>query len=162
LTASKKKMTDWINNKFGLQLSNNDLTNVKDFSLIWNIYDNLVFESSFSIENAENIYQEIEIGENEINEILEYFKSRYVKNGETNHRFNHLNFRTNDRMEFVRDVLSGNINDIKNKALAITIIVYRFRNNLFHGIKDFRIIDQQNDNFHNANQFLQIMINKFQ
>ncbi len=155
-------MTDWINNKFGLQLSNNDLTNVKDFSLIWNIYDNLVFESSFSIENAENIYQEIEIGENEINEILEYFKSRYVKNGETNHRFNHLNFRTNDRMEFVRDVLSGNINDIKNKALAITIIVYRFRNNLFHGIKDFRIIDQQNDNFHNANQFLQIMINKFQ
>ena len=50
----KKKMTDWINNKFGLQLSNDGLMNVKDFSLIWNIYDNLIFQSNFSIDLAQH------------------------------------------------------------------------------------------------------------
>lgn len=155
-------MTNWINNKFGLQLSEEDLTNVKNFALMWNIYDNLIFQSNFTISNAENEYQNVDFEDNELEEIFNYFKNRYIDNGETNHRFDNLNFRPNDRREFVRDVLLENVQEARNKALAVTIIIYRFRNNLFHGLKDFRVIDEQNDNFDNANQFLKIVINKFQ
>jgi len=155
-------MTNWINNKFGLQLSEEDLTSVKDFTLMWNIYDNLIFQSNFTIANAENEYQNVDFEDNELEEIFNYFKNRYIDNGETKDRFDNLNFRPNDRGEFVRDVLLENDQEVENKALAITIIIYRFRNNLFHGLKDFRVIDEQKDNFDNANRFLKIVINKFQ
>ena len=154
-------MTEWINNRFGLQLSDDDLRNVKNFSLIWNIYENIVFQSNFSIACAEQKYANRIFNIDEIQPTFEYFKNRYISNGATNGRFNQLRFRANDRKDFVHDVLLENITDNSNKILAITIIIYRFRNNLFHGLKDYRVIDQQDENFKNANKFIIIIMNNF-
>lgn len=154
-------MIDWINNKFGLDLSEDEISNVRDFSLTWNIYDNLVCQSDFSIARIEQAYSNKVFSENEIRPFFEYFKNRYIENNNTNERFHYLRFRRNDREEFVRNVLLENITDLKSKVLAISIIVYRFRNNLFHGLKDFRFIEQQEINFDNANSFLRIIMNQF-
>jgi len=154
-------MIEWINNKFGLNLVEDEIKNVRDFSLTWNIFDNLVCQSEFSIRRIEVEYSIIDFTNEEIQPYFEYFRNRYVAENVINERFNYLRFRSNDREEFVRDVLLGNILDIKSKVLAITIIIYRFRNNLFHGLKDFRFINQQEKNFDNANNYLRIIINKF-
>jgi hypothetical protein len=45
-------------------------------------------------------------------------------------------------------------NNGRGVILAISIIIYRYRNNLFHGIKDIPKIDAQIENFKNANSFL--------
>jgi hypothetical protein len=64
---------------------------------------------------------------------LAYFRERYVVEDAPNHRFDALNFRARDRRP---------------------LIVYRLRNNLFHGAKWAYGLAGQHDNFHHANQVL--------
>ena len=154
-------MTEWINNRFGVNLNDENLSSIKEFSLIWNVFEGTVCNNNFSIATAEAQILNRQFNLADFQSNLDYFKDRYVENGATNDRFNFLHFRPNDREELVRQVLLGNNTDIHQIVLAITIIIYRFRNNLFHGLKDIRVIDQQNDNFQNANSFLMTLLNQF-
>lgn len=154
-------VTEWINNRFGVNLNDQDLSSIKDFSLIWNVFEDTVCSNNFSIATAETQILTRQLNLQEFQNTLDYFKNRYVENGSTNQRFGFLHFRPNDREDFVRQVLLGNITDTHQIVLAITIIVYRFRNNLFHGMKDIRVIDQQRDNFQHANSFLTTLLNHF-
>jgi len=154
-------MINWINTKFGLSLSESDLSNVKDFSLIWSIFDRHVCNSGFSITRIEQKYSYMKFDSKEMETFLDYFKKRYIENGVTNERFNKLRLRPNDRSKFVSDILLEGDYNPGNIALAITIIIYRYRNNFFHGLKEFRNIDKQDKNFEVANEFLKTIINKF-
>lgn len=49
-------------------------------------------------------------------------------------------------------------NDI---ILALIIIAYRFRNIFFHGVKDIQVIEEQRENFENANAILKMVLNRF-
>jgi len=155
-------MINWINTKFGLSLSESDLSNVKDFSLIWSIFDRHVCNSGFSITRIEQKYSNMKFDSKEMEFFFDYFKRRYINDiGITNSLFDKLRLRRNDRPQFVQDVMLGKITDLNSKVLAITIIIYRYRNNFFHGLKDYSTIDKQDKNFEVANEFLKTIINKF-
>jgi hypothetical protein len=94
-------------------------------------------------------------------ENFQYFKNRYTENGTTNGRFEHLNFRNGDRKEFVANVLLSNENVTSDIVLALSIIVFRYRNNLFHGSKNFMQIALQEENFRNANQVIKSILTHF-
>ena len=82
---------------------------------------------------------------------LSYFRNRYFNQGIFTSHFDGLNLRSNDSPELVRAVLKGeNINPADNVA-ALLIVVFRLRNNLFHGVKWAYDIHGQLDNFSNAN-----------
>jgi hypothetical protein len=151
-------MVDWINNRFDTNLSDRELNPIKDFTLLWNIFEKMIFNNSFSIPRMSEIIYESDMKIEDFNDIFIYFRNRYVTNREVNRRFYDLNFRNQKRMEFVRDTLiDENQND---KILSVGIIIYRLRNNLFHGLKDFRNLSGQVENFLNANRFLQLFIEK--
>ncbi len=154
-------MTEWINQRFGVNLNDNDLTSIKDFSLVWNVFEGNVFANRFTITRAETEINNRVFEIAEFQAFLDYFKIRYVQNGATNVRFDNLHFRPSDRKVFVQQVLLDTLTDIREIILAITIIIYRLRNNLFHGLKDIRVIDQQRDNFNQANSFLTTLLNHF-
>ena len=154
-------MTEWINQRFGINLNPDDLESIKDFSLIWNIFENNVCQTNFSIASIEKQLQNKNLSLDEFNQLLIYFRNRYVTNGKTNQRFKRLNFRANDKIDLVSDVLLGQQTDTKKIILALVIITYRYRNNLFHGLKDIQVIDQQKDNFDNANRVLTVLLNHF-
>lgn len=154
-------MINWINQHLGIQLNEENLDSVKNFTLIWNVFEAKVFESNFTVDNAERVLNTREFTLDELDEFLAYFSNRYVANNETNERFERLNFRPNDRKNFVRDVLIGNNGEPGNIALAIMIIIYRFRNNLFHGLKEMRNIQEQQGNFEQANNFLKMIVERF-
>ena len=81
---------------------------------------------------------------------MAYFRQRYVSDGQTNHKFESLHFRRNDRRELVEAVLLGHEATAIEIVKALLIIVFRLRNNLFHGIKwAYEMRDQQR-NFENA------------
>ncbi|MDO9511345.1 MAG: hypothetical protein Q7J34_06280 [Bacteroidales bacterium] len=148
-------MIEWINNKFGTDYSAEELNEIKDFTLLWNIFENTIFNAEFSINILE---QEIANRNPNIENFqicFDYFQNRYVNNNQIGNRFQFLNFRRNDREQFVRDVLLGSITTDDEKILAIGIIIYRLRNNLFHGIKDYRYLNGQVENFSHANIFIQ-------
>lgn len=85
---------------------------------------------------------------------LGYFRNRYFSHGEFTYRFNALNFRPPDRRPIVESVLSGASNNPDDVVIALLLIAYRLRNNLFHGMKWGDELRDQEANFKNANQVL--------
>jgi hypothetical protein len=154
-------VTEWINNRFGVTLNEESLSEIKDFSLIWNVFEGRVCNNNFSIAEVQQRIVERKFIADSFASHLQYFKNRYINAGETNERFEFLYFRPNDRREFVRRVLLNELTDIGDVLLAIVIIIYRFRNNLFHGLKDIQVIDQQHTNFETANSFLMIFLDQY-
>ena len=152
-------MITWLNNKFGTTYTEETLSEIKNFTLLWSIYENLIFNNSFSIGRLETEINIRDIRFRDYADIFTYFQGRYTENGSVNNRFQYLSFRPNDRETFVRDVLLGQIQDNNSKILAIGIIIYRFRNNLFHGLKDITQLHGQIDNFIFANNYLKRFIN---
>lgn len=150
--------TEWINQRFGVVFVDDDIKNVKDFSLYWNVFEDTVCANNFSIQIVEQTFQNRNFNRADFQGTIDYFRNRYVTDGILNEKFPHLHFRNNDRQNFVEQVLLGKLDNTNDIILASTIIIYRFRNNLFHGLKDMKTINFQQDNFEIANHFLQAIL----
>jgi len=85
---------------------------------------------------------------------LEYFRCRYFKNGVATHYFSGLHLRKNDCAALVSSVLQRVNANPADCVAALLIIVFRLRNNLFHGVKWEDGMRGQLDNFTHANQVL--------
>jgi len=82
---------------------------------------------------------------------LAYFRERYFSNGAFTHHFDHLHLRPADQPAVVQSVLNGSNNDPRDRLLTVLMIVWRFRNNLFHGAKWAYQLEGQLSNFTHAN-----------
>lgn len=91
---------------------------------------------------------------------LAYFRERYFANGAFTHHFAHLHLRPADQPDLVRSVLDGSNNDPRDRLLAALMIVWRFRNNLFHGEKWAYQLQDQLSNFTNANALLMRLLER--
>jgi hypothetical protein len=91
-----------------------------------------------------------------------HFTNRYYKGDHLTHAFFALNFRRGDRRELVERVMRGQTSNESEILSAILIIVFRLRNNLFHGTKWAYGIQGQLANFRNANKVLMSVIEMHQ
>ena len=87
-------------------------------------------------------------------ESLLYFQQRYYANGVETRHLSGLNLRSNDCRDLVHAVLKGENTNPADCVAALLIVVYRLRNNLFHGAKWAYGIRGQLKNFTNANATL--------
>jgi len=131
------------------------------FTLLWTLFEAQVLESSASArkisEEIRNLEPDIILGD-WFTEHLDYFSGRYVDGNNTNHRFDNLHLRNNDKPNLVRDVLTGKNADPASQLIGCLIIVYRFRNNFFHGIKWAYGLQDQFDNFtHSARLLIKVL-----
>lgn len=85
---------------------------------------------------------------------LAYFRNRYYANGTLTYHFHHLHFRPSDHPDLVRTVIEGVNDEPRNRALGLLMIVWRLRNNLFHGEKWAYELRDQRENFTHANSIL--------
>ncbi|BBI60511.1 hypothetical protein HSBAA_18170 [Vreelandella sulfidaeris] len=127
------------------------------FSLLWTLFEAQMLESNAS---AKKISEKVQSVETEIirggwfAEHLDYFSDRYVDGSNTNQRFENLYLRNNDNPDLVRAVLTGENLEPTSQLIGCLIIVYRFRNNFFHGIKWAYGLQDQLDNFKNSASLL--------
>jgi len=135
------------------ELSNGERSAVAGFSIVWSVFEARALSTNA---NATAIVRFVDgnvasFGSAEpFGDALAYFRQRYVSDGQTNHKFESLHFRRNDRRELVEAVLLGHESTATEIVTALLIIVFRLRNNLFHGIKwAYEMRDQQR-NFENA------------
>jgi hypothetical protein len=91
---------------------------------------------------------------------LAYFRQRYFAEGDFTYRFAHLNLRPADQLDIVRSVLDGSNNDPRDRVLTVLMIVWRFRNNLFHGEKWAYQLLGQRENFNQANSVLMRLLER--
>ncbi len=91
---------------------------------------------------------------------LNYFRQRYFANGAFTRHFPHLNLRPADKPAIVQSVLDGSNNDPRDRLLTVMIIVWRFRNNFFHGEKWAYQLSDQLSNFTHANAVLMRLLER--
>lgn len=140
-----------------MDLSSEELEAVQRFTLLWTLFEAQILESNASVkmisEKVGNIKLEVLTGE-WLGEYLTYFSKRYIEDGETNYHFDQLHLRKNDNPDLVRSVLTGKKVDPASQLIVCLTIVYRFRNNFFHGIKWAYNLQGQLDNFTHASCLL--------
>ena len=141
-----------INSLLGSDVSSEIGTELFEFLILWNLFERRLFNMRFSI--AEAICKDIKVSSVSLNTTFDYFKKRYVENGRTNSKFDALSFRRNDKKSNVANILCDVPDAMLNKSTAVQIIIYRLRNNLFHGLKDVESLSSNKATFLMVNEFL--------
>lgn len=151
---------EWLNQRApGFDsLSEVERAAIFHFSLLWSFFEAKVLDTNASANKILAISREW-AGDGRLRpesfaSNLLYFRERYFKDGEATDHFGGLLLRENDNEPLVVSVLKGENNDPGDIVCALLIIVFRLRNNLFHGTKWAYGIAGQFDNFSNANEVL--------
>ncbi len=140
------------------QLSQSERDVIAEFALLWPIFEARILSTQGSAKGISDAVKSWELEGTldtpSYDKELAYFQSRYVANGEVTQQFEGLKLRANDQPALVRAVLDGSNVSAQNRLTVVLIIVLRYRNNLFHGVKwQYQLADQF-DNFTNANSVL--------
>jgi|TARA_R100000501_G_C2571239_1_gene78032 hypothetical protein len=135
-------------------LSESERKAISHFALIWSLFEAQLLQENASarkiVEKSAEWMEADGLDEFFVEDMLNYFKARYIEDGEFNYRFDHLHLRPNDNEQLVKDVLLGQEVELKNKLACCLIIVLRFRNNYFHGIKWAYQFREQKDNLESS------------
>jgi len=133
---------------------------VADFTMMWNLFEGDAcantasvreFERLAASSNAENLPADVI---QSLEDCIAFWMFRYRTPDGFSERFVGLNFRTNDRRDHVERVLLGERTSLQDKILALAVIVYRLRNNLFHGLKTLDMLNDQVSNLNTASRCL--------
>jgi hypothetical protein len=137
-----------------------------DFVFLWSLFESKVMDN---FARADRIRGKVDewtaagtLGANLYDDELSYFRSRYFADGSLTYHFPHLNLRPADHPELVRAVIEGANNDPRDRVLALLMIVWRLRNNLFHGAKWDYELQGQYENFTCANAILMRLLERHQ
>jgi hypothetical protein len=135
---------------------------IANFSLLWSLFEASALNRNASAHRIVALTEKWSTSDvlpmKSFAPILDYFKNRYFQNGEATHHFPHLNLRPNDKPDLVESVLRSEDGNPSNTIAAVLIIVFRFRNNLFHGEKWAYDLQGQLQNFNMANDALMFAI----
>ena len=133
------------------------------FSLLWSYFEaEALHANASSVAVAtwiRDLHKQGKINPTAFSTALDYFKNRYFQGGNFTHYFDNLHLRQNDSPDLIRAVLSDNNHDPVDSVVALFIIIYRFRNNYFHGPKWAYNLQGQLRNFTIANDSLMAAMN---
>jgi hypothetical protein len=145
-------LQNWLNlNAPGFEdLSQEEKDAIMYFSLLWSLFELQVLNTSATANSIETKFNTWHgdglLNVEEFEQFKNYFIQRYMEKGELNYRFEHLHLRGQDKPDLVISFLKGKENNIARVVTAMLIIVFRYRNNFFHGIKwNYEFNDQLNE-----------------
>lgn len=149
-------MTDiqeWLSNNIESMttFTNEMYLSISDFSVMWAMFEGTQLKNLASdepvVDELEKISQRVSNRISDINYALEYWSKRYIDSkGKPTDKFVKLGFKHAPHSELVIGVLKGEEKEPQQVINALLLIVYRLRNNLFHGEKDMTKINGQVDN----------------
>lgn len=146
------------------RLSKDEQNAIADFALLWSLFESRILNTTG---NAATICNTVEqwqaagaLDAGAFAAEITYFRQRYYAEGAFTDHFSHLHFRNPDREHMVRSVIDGSDSDPHHLVAAMLIIIYRYRNNLFHGVKWQYNLEGQLDNFSTANAALMKILEK--
>lgn len=152
---------NWISNK----LNTNDIdqiSSVINFSIFWNLFEKEYFDYDYKPKKIEQMYLSHQQVLNTLNtetiEMLNFFCNRYYSGGVFTHFYDTLYLRPADGIQNIENVIQRIDQNEVQIFKAIITIIGRFRNNLFHGLKDQTEIVDQNELFAFINSYLSKLI----
>lgn len=148
------------------ELGDDERQAIIDFSLLWSFFEakalNTNGNAATIIKTAQSWNANGLLDAEPFDNEAAYFRGRYCQDGNVTDHFRHLHLRAADREELVLSFLHDQTEHPWEITAAVLIIVYRYRNNLFHGTKWAYGIQGQIGNFTHANNALKqaIMLNR--
>lgn len=124
---------------------------------MWNLFEEVASVKGPYLQTFKNLSDKLAQDSRVINGVeaaIRFWRFRYWTGSKFNDRFNDLRFRPNDRRDHVEAVLREQKADTASQLLATMIIVYRLRNNLFHGLKTVDMLNDQAANLDMASKAL--------
>lgn len=128
-----------------------------EFAVIWNLFEMKKMGNHASIFYVSDFVERFQNIENiNVTEIFEYFKNRYTNSTDNVNLFKALRWRDKekDKKDETHKILILENPTDKDKIKAVLYIIFRLRNNLFHGEKNILTIEQQRETFNLVNSFL--------
>ena len=161
-------VTEWLEkHAYGYEnLSGKERQAIAGFSILWSLFEAQALGRSA---NAQKIVEKCNalcarpigsVREDCFSDSLAYFRKRYTKDRETNSHFERLHFRQNDLRNLVENVLLYRESTTADKLAACLIIIFRYRNNYFHGIKWATEFRDQQKNFEESNKLLAFVLDQ--
>lgn len=150
----------WLLTRFpGFEaLSEREIAAITDFVFLWTLFEFQIMEN---YARAGSLYEKMVdwheagiVGVQDYETELQYFRQRYFIDGNFSSHFDHLRLRKSDYPELVRSVLDGSNDHPRDCLVATMMVVWRFRNNLFHGEKWSYQLQGQFENFTHGNTIL--------
>jgi hypothetical protein len=133
-------------------------SSMMEFSLLWAFFEAKHLNSAASSRSiaqfCESLGLDGAIDLEPLKEPLAYWRSRYVQGGEFTYHFDYLYLRPGDNVDIVRSVLRGEHESPSLILTCLLTLIYRYRNNLFHGLKWAYGLKDQLGNFANASRVL--------
>lgn len=158
--------TQWITENMlgGTELRPEATSAVANFTMMWNLFEGVVCGNHANVREFERLaarlaeapLDAVDLGA--LENSLAFWSFRYRNPDGFSSRFDGLNFRPNDRREVVEEVLLGQRSGLNDKLLSLMVIVYRLRNNLFHGLKTIDMLNDQIQNLNTASQCLGALV----
>lgn len=139
-------------------LPEDDRRAVFDFAFLWSLFESEIMAANARVDRITEKVDVWATGDMLSADLygaeLAYFRDRYFANGELTYHYPFLDLRKSDHPDLVEAVIRGANNDPRDRVLALLMIVWRLRNNLFHGAKWAYQIRGQRENFTQANAIL--------
>jgi hypothetical protein len=142
-------------------LSHDERTRIAEFSVLWTYFEASVFARNTSNQKIIDLAAEMaanhQLDPQRIAPAANYFRTRYVNDGVLTHHYEHL--RLSGKFEpRVRAMLLQKANAPAELLSASLLIVFRYRNNLFHGEKWAYGVQGQLHNFDTAIDLMQVVM----
>ncbi len=143
---------NWIIDYLHVDLSKASLKPVLAFLLYWNTFEARLFERNFCTQSLKNDDVFLSVDNKIVSDSFAFAKKRYVSaQGDLNQEFDKLGFRNlsknknkeTDDEKYVKEVLLDECPSCQKQLIAIMIIIYRLRNNMFHGEKSISEASRQ-------------------
>jgi hypothetical protein len=139
-------------------LSDAERAAIKDFSLLWSLFEAFVLDTYGSataiVATCAKFKASGTLDISRMAEPITYFQKRYFDGTAFTPAYSGLHLGKGDHIALVERFLKNQSKDHADTLAAVLIIIYRLRNNLFHGRKWSYGIEGQMANFHQASSVL--------
>lgn len=135
---------------------------IMQFSLLWSLFEDMALNNDAKISSIKKLVQrwdtDNQLNNPAFNEGHAYYSNRYFSEGIATAYFDGLRLGSEANMALVKTGLSDEAASPRESVTALFIVIYRLRNNLFHGEKWAYGLRGQLDNFTHANNCLMAAI----
>ena len=146
----------------GSRLTPETQHSIADFTTMWNFFEGNLCRNEGNVTAFESVadrYRPSAEQHQKVCGCLAFWRYRYTDEEVILPRFDRLEFRARDRRPLVESVLLGKNDEPHDVLLATLIIIYRLRNNLFHGLKSLETLNDQVENLRTATYCLSVVLN---
>lgn len=136
---------------------------VHEFFILWSLFESRQLHCRATMSKLEKVSEDIELSRVDIaqlEDLFSFFLDRYTTGGKPNSRFKKLRFpkRSKVERECVERSFATPCDDPRKALRTCLYIVYRVRNNLFHGTKWTGSITDHDQLFCRINALLRMLL----